>query len=89
MYRTYYLQQYKDKQIKVSSIEKKNPWVTSYENCSYSDRLITKLVALNEKAKKKINVLEVKKAIYYAKKYHGAQKRETGEPVCHREARRK
>ncbi|NDE19068.1 MAG: bifunctional (p)ppGpp synthetase/guanosine-3',5'-bis(diphosphate) 3'-pyrophosphohydrolase, partial [Alphaproteobacteria bacterium] len=41
---------------------------------------MTKLVALNEKAKKKINVLEVKKAIYYAKKYHGAQKRETGEP---------
>ena len=80
MYRTYYLQQYKDKQIKVSSIEKNNSWVTSYENCPYSDRLITKLVALNEKAKKKINVLEVKKAIYYAKKYHGAQKRETGEP---------
>ncbi|NDA90820.1 MAG: bifunctional (p)ppGpp synthetase/guanosine-3',5'-bis(diphosphate) 3'-pyrophosphohydrolase, partial [Alphaproteobacteria bacterium] len=61
-------------------MEKNNSWVTSYENCPYSDRLITKLVALNEKAKKKINVLEVKKAIYYAKKYHGAQKRETGEP---------
>lgn len=54
--------------------------ITYDENCSYSDKLITKLVALNEKAKKKINVLEVKKAIYYAKKYHGTQKRETGEP---------
>jgi len=46
----------------------------------YSDRLITKLISLNEKTKNKINILEIKKAMYYAKKYHGTQKRDSGEP---------
>ena len=57
-----------------------NSWITKYENCLYSDRLITKLISLNEKTKNKINILEIKKAIYYAKKYHGTQKRDSGEP---------
>ena len=59
---------------------KNNSWITKYENCLYSDRLITKLISLNEKTKNKINILEIKKAIYYAKKYHGTQKRDSGEP---------
>ena len=61
-------------------MEKNNSWITKYENCLYSDRLITKLISLNEKTKNKINILEIKKAIYYAKKYHGTQKRDSGEP---------
>jgi (p)ppGpp synthase/HD superfamily hydrolase len=61
-------------------MEKNNSWITKYENCFYSERLITKLISLNEKTKNKINILEIKKAIHYAKKYHGAQKRESGEP---------
>ena len=35
---------------------------------------------LNKTAKQKINILEVKKAIYYARKYHGSQLRQSGEP---------
>ncbi len=61
-------------------MEKNNSWITKYENCLYSDRLITKLISLNEKTKNKINILEIKKVIYYAKKYHGTQKRDSGEP---------
>ncbi|MCP5374687.1 MAG: bifunctional (p)ppGpp synthetase/guanosine-3',5'-bis(diphosphate) 3'-pyrophosphohydrolase [Rickettsiaceae bacterium] len=61
-------------------MEKNNSWTTKYENCFYSERLITKLISLSEKTKNRINLLQIKKAIYYAKKYHGVQKRESGEP---------
>jgi len=56
-------------------------------SCKYSIRLIEKLKLLDTQ-----NVLDfelINKAIYWAKKYHGDQKRKSGEPVCHREARRK
>ena len=46
--------------------------------CTYSIRLIEKLKALDTK-----NVLDfdlINKAIYWAKKYHGNQKRKSGEP---------
>ena len=55
-------------------------WESKFEWCYYSKRLLTKLSRINETARSKINFLEVKKAIYYAKKYHGNQKRESGEP---------
>lgn len=48
------------------------------EPCKYSIRLIAKLKSLDTK-----NVLDfnlVNKAIYWAKKYHGNQKRKSGEP---------
>jgi len=61
-------------------MEKNNSWITKYENCFYSERLITKLISLSGETKNRINLLEIKKAIYYAKKYHGVQKRESGEP---------
>lgn len=47
--------------------------------CCYSERLINKLLILNERAKDKIDMKMVKKAIYFAKKYHGDQKRQSGE----------
>ena len=50
-------------------------------------RLIEKLKSLDTQ-----NVLDfelINKAVYWARKYHGDQKRKSGEPVCHREARRK
>lgn len=47
--------------------------------CCYSERLINKLLILNERAKDKIDIGMVKKAIYFAKKYHGDQKRQSGE----------
>ncbi len=55
-------------------------WKSKFESCTYSDRLLYKLALINEKAIEKIDILEVKKAIYYAKKYHGDQKRQSGEP---------
>jgi (p)ppGpp synthase/HD superfamily hydrolase len=48
------------------------------EPCQYSIRLIEKLKSLDTK-----NVLGfdlINKAIYWAKKYHGDQKRKSGEP---------
>ena len=47
------------------------------EPCQYSTRLIEKLESLDTK-----NVLDfdlINKAIYWAKKYHGDQKRKSGE----------
>ncbi|MGD0465616.1 MAG: HD domain-containing protein [Gammaproteobacteria bacterium] len=55
-------------------------WESKFETCYYSERLLKKLSLLNETSNQKINISEVKKAIYYAKKYHGNQKRQTGEP---------
>ena len=55
-------------------------WETKFKYCCYSKRLLTKLLLLNENLKYKIDILEIKKAIYYAKKYHGDQKRQSGEP---------
>ncbi len=46
----------------------------------YSDRLMTKVLSLNDLLTKKVNINDVEKAIYYAKKYHGNQKRDSGEP---------
>ena len=57
-----------------------NCWENKFKPCCYSDRLVTKLLLLNETSKSKVDVLEIKKAIYYAKKYHGSQKRQSGEP---------
>jgi (p)ppGpp synthase/HD superfamily hydrolase len=55
-------------------------WELNFEPCVYSDRLLNKLIIINKQAINKINLTEVKKAIYYAKKYHGLQKRQSGEP---------
>ena len=55
-------------------------WEKKFKLCDYSNRLITKLLALNKVTKYPVNIKEIQKAIYYAKKYHGIQKRETGEP---------
>ena len=57
-------------------------WETKFEPCCYSERLLGKISLLNKQVPHytKVNLLEIKKAIYYAKKYHGSQKRESGEP---------
>ena len=46
----------------------------------YSSKLIEKLEALNLKKDTKVNILAIKKAMFYAKKYHADQTRESGEP---------
>ncbi|WP_341757858.1 HD domain-containing protein [Candidatus Tisiphia endosymbiont of Ditula angustiorana] len=56
-----------------------NSWL-KFESCDYADRLLAKLSQLNSEVDQPIDMNIVKKAIYYAKKYHGEQKRQTGEP---------
>ncbi|WP_342257002.1 MULTISPECIES: HD domain-containing protein [unclassified Rickettsia] len=46
----------------------------------YAKELFNKLAKKNEIAKNKINLNEIEKAIYFAKKSHGEQKRHSGEP---------
>ncbi|KJV52450.1 HD domain protein [Orientia tsutsugamushi str. Gilliam] len=46
---------------------------------SYSESLINKLFETNVRFNTKINLDKVERAIKYAKKYHGQQKRDTGE----------
>lgn len=55
-------------------------WHTKFRPCWYANNLLNKLVLKNAASSNQINLLEVKKAIYYAKKYHGDQKRQSGEP---------
>ncbi|MFP3017741.1 MAG: HD domain-containing protein [Candidatus Tisiphia sp.] len=58
-----------------------NYWDNSkYQYCAYAERLLKELILLNEKVKQPIDMYEVKKGIYYAKKYHGSQMRQSGEP---------
>lgn len=54
-------------------------WESKFKPCYYFYRLFDKLSILNESAKSQVNMLEIKKAIYYAKKYHGSQMRQSGE----------
>lgn len=53
-------------------------------NCIYAKRLIDKLIRFNIRAERQgktlVDVKQVKKAIYYAKKYHNGQFRYSGEP---------
>ncbi len=55
-------------------------WSSKFKPCFYSDRLINKLLLLNTMVSNPVDIQEVTKAIYYAVKYHGDQKRQSGEP---------
>jgi (p)ppGpp synthase/HD superfamily hydrolase len=55
-------------------------WQTKFEACQYSDKLIDKLILLNKTTKNPVDIQEIKKAIYYSRKYHGSQVRKSGEP---------
>ena len=57
-----------------------NDWQTKFESCQYSDKLIAKLTLINKAVQNPVDIQEVKKAIYYARKYHGSQIRQSGEP---------
>ncbi|WP_425363428.1 HD domain-containing protein [Candidatus Tisiphia endosymbiont of Hybos culiciformis] len=55
-------------------------WQAKFECCEYSAKLLNKLILLNKKAVHPVDINEITKAIYYAKKYHGSQMRQSGEP---------
>jgi (p)ppGpp synthase/HD superfamily hydrolase len=57
-----------------------NCWKTKFKPCCYSERLLTKISLINKIAERKVDLLEIKKAIYYTKKYHGSQMRQSGQP---------
>ncbi len=58
-----------------------NYWDNSkYAPCQYATRLLDKLRKMNEEVNRSIDIDEIIKAIYYAKKYHGSQMRQSGEP---------
>lgn len=49
-----------------------------FESCKYSTRLIDKLISLDDE--NQLDISLIKKAIDFAKKYHGTQTRKSGEP---------
>ena len=57
-----------------------NSWESKFENCKYSDKLLNLISLLNINSKQKVDIVQVKKAIYYARKYHGTQVRKSGDP---------
>lgn len=58
-------------------MEDLNSWKEKFEICVYSKKLLDKLESLNTKVKNPIDILEIKKGIYYARKYHGSQMRQS------------
>ncbi|MCC8368485.1 MAG: HD domain-containing protein [Rickettsia endosymbiont of Oxypoda opaca] len=55
-------------------------WEEKFEMCCYATRLLNKITYLNRLVKHPIDIREVKKGIYYARKYHGVQMRQSGDP---------
>ena len=55
-------------------------WELKFKFCYYSESLLNKIYLQNEISNHKVDILQIKKAIYYAKKYHNSQKRLSGEP---------
>lgn len=51
-----------------------------YKNCRFSGKLISAIEFLNQKAEQTIHISEVNKAIYFAKRHHGCQMRQSGVP---------
>ncbi|HJD61459.1 MAG TPA: HD domain-containing protein [Rickettsia endosymbiont of Columbicola hoogstraali] len=57
-----------------------NCWKEKFEICEYAKKLLDKIEDLNPKVKNPIDLDKVKKGIYYARKYHGLQMRQSGDP---------
>ncbi|HJD65721.1 MAG TPA: HD domain-containing protein [Rickettsia endosymbiont of Bembidion nr. Transversale] len=61
-------------------MEDLSSWKEKFEECIYAKKLLDKLHYLNTKVVNPINLEEIKKGIYYARKYHGIQMRKSGDP---------
>ncbi|HJD55745.1 MAG TPA: HD domain-containing protein [Rickettsia endosymbiont of Pyrocoelia pectoralis] len=61
-------------------MEDLNCWEEKLVICEYAKKLLDKIEYLNRKVKNSINPEEVRKGIYYARKYHGSQMRKSGDP---------
>lgn len=56
-----------------------NIWQSKFEVCDYSQKLIDKIKELNTIVPNPIDIKEIEKGLYYARKYHGTQTRQSGE----------
>jgi len=54
-------------------MEDLSSWKEKFEVCVYAKKLLDKLEYLNTKVKNPVDIEEVKKGIFYARKYHGSQ----------------
>ncbi|WP_417905580.1 HD domain-containing protein [Candidatus Tisiphia endosymbiont of Micropterix aruncella] len=61
-------------------MENINCWQAEYQSCGYSKKLLDQIMLLNKKVTQPVDIIEVKKGIFYARKYHGSQMRQSGEP---------
>jgi (p)ppGpp synthase/HD superfamily hydrolase len=61
-------------------MEDLSSWQEKFEVCVYAKKLLDKVEYLNTKVKNPVDIEEVKKGIYYARKYHGSQMRQSGDP---------
>ena len=55
-------------------------WEERYTNCQYAEKLLNRLSELNQQVTQPVDINEIQKGIYYAKKYHGSQIRQSGDP---------
>jgi (p)ppGpp synthase/HD superfamily hydrolase len=61
-------------------MEDLNCWESKFQPCEYSDKLLNLITELNKTARMPVNILEIKKACYVAREYHGSQLRKSGDP---------
>jgi (p)ppGpp synthase/HD superfamily hydrolase len=58
----------------------KDNWEEKFVLCSYANKLLNLLYEIEKHTKNPVDITQIKKAIYYARKYHGSQLRKSGEP---------
>ena len=58
-------------------MEDLSSWKEKFEICVYGKKLLDKLEYLNTKVKNPMDILEIKKGMYYARKYYGSQIRQS------------
>ncbi|EAA25578.1 HD domain-containing protein [Rickettsia sibirica] len=61
-------------------MEDLSSWKEKFETCVYAQKLLDNIEYLNAKVKNPVDIEEVKKGIYYARKYHDLQIRQLGDP---------
>lgn len=55
-------------------------WQKKFEVCDYSKKLIDRIKYLNTIVDSPIDITEIEKGLYYTRKYHASQMRQSGEP---------
>lgn len=69
------------KRMQRKCMEDIDSWEEKFEVCNYAKKFLDKITHLNNIVKTApVDIIEIKKAIFYAKKYHGIQIRQSGEP---------